>query len=303
MYPIEAYRDAFPNLPEARLHRLMAVDGFIRRAAQLPHPFALKGSALTRQYLPDPARRLPADLDFVLLPHQEFPQMAEEKLTHWAAAVTALDLGYDGIDFVPFGKNRFSAKGSDWFGVDYAMGDDFPTVCTRLCCRIGGRETEITLDITLNLDIPRPHPLAYATPFDRFTVPLTVPLPQQIAWKLHQTIVRPRFKDLYDLGWLARAAGSLKTVHETLSALAGECRRDGIGRSSILKLFDYSLPQTFAPAKAHNVWQEQKQTDALEETCPDLPPTPQETFVWFADNMQAAGFTRETAENTVKLSD
>ena len=50
MYPIEAYRDAFPNLPEARLHRLMAVDGFIRRAAQLPHPFTLKGSALTRQY-------------------------------------------------------------------------------------------------------------------------------------------------------------------------------------------------------------------------------------------------------------
>jgi hypothetical protein len=48
------------------LQRLIACDAFMRRAAQVPHPLILKGSYLTRQYFPDPAQRLFADLDFVL---------------------------------------------------------------------------------------------------------------------------------------------------------------------------------------------------------------------------------------------
>ena len=92
------------------------------------------------------------------------------------------------------------------------MSDDFPTVNTDFECRADGWECEANLDVSLNLDIAHPHPFTFSTPIDRFTMPLTTPLHYQIAWKLHQTIVRPRFKDLYDLSRLAPAIGSLKAA-------------------------------------------------------------------------------------------
>ena len=63
---IQAYCQAYPQASDDDLQRLIACDAFMRRAAQVPHPLILKGSYLTRQYFPDPAQRLFADLDFVL---------------------------------------------------------------------------------------------------------------------------------------------------------------------------------------------------------------------------------------------
>ena len=291
---IQAYRQAYPQADDYELKRIIACDAFMRRAARLPHPLILKGSYLTRQYLPNPAQRLFADLDFVLQPHYDDPHAAAELLTQWMQAVTTLHYPDDGVQFVPFAENAF------WRNVDYAMADDFPTINPDFDCRIEGWECDGNVDVSLNLDIAHPHPLAFATPIDRFTLPLTTPLHYQIAWKLHQTIVRPRFKDLYDLSQLAPTIGSLKnsaakTIHDTLAVLADECRRDRIKPQRILDLFDYDYKKTFSGIHADDAWK-YEQWDDISRTCPDLPATPQATFEQYAQAMHDAGFTRKTVE-------
>ena len=324
---IQAYRQAYPQASDDDLQRLIACDAFMRRAAQVPHPLILKGSYLTRQYFPDPAQRLFADLDFVLQPHYDDIQAATRLLSQWMQAVTTFHYPDDGVTFAPFAENTF------WRNVDYAMSDDFPTVNTDFECRADGWECEANLDVSLNLNIAHPHPFTFATPIDRFTMPLTTPLHYQIAWKLHQTIVRPRFKDLYDLSRLAPAIGSLKaagcnevktgnarfsgaktatadkadanqhdnppsaaqTLRDTLAVLADECRRDHIKPRRILDLFDYDYKKTFGGIKAHDIWKWER-LGGTAWACPDMPDSPEATFEQYAQAMREAGFTRQNAE-------
>ena len=164
-------------------------------------------------------------------------------------------------------------------------------------------------------------------------MPLTTPLHYQIAWKLHQTIVRPRFKDLYDLSRLAPAIGSLKaagcnevktgnarfsgaktatadkadanrhdnppsaakTLRDTLAVLADECRRDHIKPRRILDLFDYDYKKTFGGIKAHDIWKWER-LGGTAWACPDMPDSPEATFEQYAQAMREAGFTRQNAE-------
>ena len=129
---IQAYRQAYPQASDDDLQRLIACDAFMRRAAQVPHPLILKGSYLTRQYFPDPAQRLFADLDFVLQPHYDDIQAATRLLSQWMQAVTTFHYPDDGVTFAPFAENTF------WRNVDYAMSDDFHTVNTDFECRADG---------------------------------------------------------------------------------------------------------------------------------------------------------------------
>jgi hypothetical protein len=205
--------------------RMLAYEGFLRRASQLHLPFMLKGSYVTRQYLANPETRQPADLDWIYLEHLPEAEEAENTFTEWTTAVTEL-YENDGIEFSSFSKNAF------WRLIDYAMADDFPTVNTDIACRVDGEDFHhFNLDISFNLEVGvQPVPLLYK-PLrgEPFTVPFTAPLSLQVAWKIHQTLVRPRFKDLFDLIYLVQhPLYDAAALYQSLQALVNECAADKV---------------------------------------------------------------------------
>jgi len=195
---------------------ILVAEAFIRRAAMVGGPFMLKGSYVTRQYLVARDKRLPGDLDWV-----GTGDLNAEVLNAWAMAVTSIALD-DGVCFRNFADNTF------WRMIDYAMDDDFPTVNTDLLAWVGGEECELYgMDVSFGLRLdPPPIPLLYQPiSGEAFMVPLTCPLTLQIAWKLHQTLVRPRFKDVVDLVWLLES--NPVDSKAVMQALQQECAHDG----------------------------------------------------------------------------
>jgi len=203
---------------------MIAYEAFIRRASEIKLPFMLKGSYVTRQYFPAGVDRFPADLDWVYMDYLEHEADAEQLFTDWVTQVTELELN-DDVKFRSFKENEF------WRMMDYAMADDFPTVNTDLLCWVNNEEIEFTLDISFNLDIPEPTVSLLYQPIqgELFTVPDTVPLSLQVSWKVHQTLVRPRFKDLFDLIYLLKHPSfNQQTLTACLQALINECKADNI---------------------------------------------------------------------------
>lgn len=204
------------------LIELALYEALLRRAAIVGGPFMLKGSLLSRQFMGEIElthyRRTVADLDWVCLQRLQ-PDIAAETLTPWMIRVTDTVLD-DGIHFRSFSENSF------WRSIEYAMDDDFPTVNTDIDAFIGDQPFLLDLDISFNLKLSEsPQAIEYRGLFgDTFPLPSTTPINLQVAWKLHQTLVRPRFKDLYDLGLLL--------FHPTLNAfgvwraLTQECESD-----------------------------------------------------------------------------
>lgn len=207
-----------------RLPYLLACEAFIRRAAHVGGPFMLKGSHAGRYYFPDTGQRLPGDLDWVYLGHLNDVDEAHKIFGEWALAVTSLQLD-DGVSFTSFSENAF------WRHVDYAMADDFPTTSTDVSCRVGSRRVDFSFDLSFNLDLPlEPVPLKFV-PLrgESFTVPKTPPLALQVAWKLHQTVVRPRIKDFYDLAhFLIHPAFDAAAREDALQAFVDECHADKV---------------------------------------------------------------------------
>lgn len=208
---------------------LIGLEALLRRAALVNGPFALKGSLLTRQYLADRSVRDADDIDFLCLETIRDENEARRMFTEWMIEVTEMDLN-DGVQIRSFRENAF------WRCIDYAMADDFPTVNTDLAYRFYQTSTsesmyadEMYLDISFNLPLENePVPLTYRPSVgEAFVVPHTVPLSTQVAWKLHQTIVRPRFKDLYDLTFLlAHPSYDEQALRGTLQTLVNECAMD-----------------------------------------------------------------------------
>ncbi|KQY87336.1 hypothetical protein ASD24_05610 [Paenibacillus sp. Root52] len=208
---------------------IIALEALLRRASHVGMPFVLKGSLLTRQYLSNRDIRDAEDIDFLYMGKVEDDQQAKKLFTDWMIQVTELDLN-DGVMFRSFRENAF------WRRIDYAMADDFPTINTDLAYYFTSEprqedtyEEELFLDISFNLDMEvAPIPLTYQPLMgEPFVVPYTVPLSVQVAWKLHQTIVRPRFKDLYDLSFLlTHPTYDKQTLQQTLQALVNECHID-----------------------------------------------------------------------------
>ncbi|MGB1243302.1 MAG: nucleotidyl transferase AbiEii/AbiGii toxin family protein [Chitinophagales bacterium] len=210
--------------------QLISIEAFLRRASQLNMPFMVKGSIITRQFLEDASIRHAADLDFVYM-GEELTNVDEARkiFSAWATQVTELQLN-DGVRFDSFQENAF------WRSIDYAMSDDFPTVNTDLICYLDVGSEKIMndrlgLDISFNLDIScPPEPLIY-NPLqgESFWLEYTCPLPLQIAWKLHQTITRPREKDIFDLIHLLQHESYEKEMFDkTWEALWKECQADGV---------------------------------------------------------------------------
>nr|WP_232331129.1 nucleotidyl transferase AbiEii/AbiGii toxin family protein [Thermoactinomyces sp. CICC 10521] len=211
---------------------LVVMEALLRRISLVDMPFALKGSLLTRQYLENPDIRYVGDIDFLYLEKITDVNQAYKTFTNWMTQVTEMDLN-DGIKFVSFQEYGY------WRNIDYAMADDFPTVNTYLAYYFTDEPRDpdedydeydsVFLDISFNLELDvKPVPLEYRTVYgDRFIVPYTIPLSVQVAWKLHQTIVRPRFKDLYDLKFLlSHPSYDHLDLQETLQTLVNECRMD-----------------------------------------------------------------------------
>ncbi|WP_339166635.1 nucleotidyl transferase AbiEii/AbiGii toxin family protein [Paenibacillus sp. FSL R5-0341] len=231
---------------------IVVLEALLKRASLVNSPFVLKGSLLTRQYLENPNVRYVDDIDFLYTGRIETEDQANEIFTDWMIRVTEMDLN-DGIVFRSFSKNAF------WRRIDYAMADDFPTVNTELAFYIDSEprsenvyedDDELHLDISFNLDLDEKSVALSYQPLvgEAFVVPHTVPLSIQIAWKLHQTIVRPRFKDLYDLQHLlSNPSYDQQALKETLQTLVNECSMDpAITRADMKKVLVDDLHDVYS---------------------------------------------------------
>ncbi len=184
-----------PEITDNAYLELLAFEGFLRRVVDLDEKFVLKGSMLMRQCLLNKEKRVARDLDFLYAEFIDTNQEAAKIFSSWVTKVTEVDLD-DGIQFRSFRENDF------WREIDYAMNDDFPTTNTDLYCVVHGQLiSALGLDISWNLPLgEEPEPIIYdSEKGEPFIIPYTVPIPVQVSWKLHQSIVRPRSKDFLDI--------------------------------------------------------------------------------------------------------
>jgi len=228
-----------PEITDQNYLNLLAFEGYLRRATESKEKFLLKGSLLTRQYLNDINVRDALDLDFIYGEFIDNDVDARTIFTNWVTQVTEA-YSNDNIEYKSFKENEF------WRRIDYAMNDDFPTTNTDLSCRIDDIEIPVIgLDISWNLPLEQtPVPLDYKPQVgENFTIPFTIPLPTQIAWKLHQSIVRPRAKDLIDIILLLQSNQLDENNLEIISEVyINECIKDEI---SPLRLIYYANGEVF----------------------------------------------------------
>jgi hypothetical protein len=239
------------SLLASRTLEQIAYEGFIRRASALELPFMLKGSYVTRQYFPNPHDRIPNDLDWVYMLRVENAAEAKLRFDDWAIQATE-NWQNDGVVFKSFRENAF------WRMLDYAMAEDFPTVNTDLLCSVHGQASDdLALDVSFNLPLDVPSvPLLYRPlQGEPFTVPHTTPLSLQVAWKLHQTLIRPRFKDLFDLIYLLRhPAFDQAAKQQTMQALEKECRADNTDISRLRWLVGGDLHRLYSKPPVGDAW-------------------------------------------------
>lgn len=236
---------------EQKKLEMIAYEAFIRRASTINSPFMLKGSYVTRQYFNNPSHRIPADLDWVYMHKITNHLIANELFSDWATKISELDLD-DGVRFRSFRENDF------WRMIDYAMADDFPTVNTDLKCWIDEVEIDLYVDISFNLNLEQPAiPLEYKPILgDVFVVPYTVPLSLQVSWKIHQTLVRPRFKDLFDLIQLVNhPAFDEQELARSFQALLNECKTDNLDLSKVRCFLSYDIAYLFPDDTLEDTWE------------------------------------------------
>ncbi len=238
------------KMTEQQHLEMTVYEAFIRRAAAIDMPFMLKGSYVGRQYFKDKNDRMPADLDWVYLQPLHDVEEARKLFNEWATLVTEHPIN-DGVTFVSFKENEF------WRMIDYAMADDFPTVNTDLKCLVNGEEFDFSLDISFNLDMEQPPvPMLYQPMTgDEFTINYTVPLSLQVSWKIHQSLVRPRFKDLFDLIHLVSDPGfDEPTLTNAMQALVNECRRDNVSMGKFRHFLEGNFDKLFPRNTLPETW-------------------------------------------------
>lgn len=283
---------------------MTAHEAFIRRAAQINAPFMLKGSYVTRQYFQNPFDRLAVDLDYLYMDHLDDPETANKVFSDWVIAITEMEMK-DEVTFRSFRENAF------WRSIDYAMADDFPTVNTDLLCTVDGKEIEIELDISFNLPLEQPPiPMTYKTlDGSFFFIPHTPPLSLQVSWKIHQTLVRPRFKDLFDLMYLVQHESFDEAERDkSFQALLSECKADKLDLYKIRVFLSYDIASLFTqhPIKVGwEYWQYEKKhygdgasigSSELPETNSDLPKDLVSFLLHFREAMEVNGFDMSLAE-------
>lgn len=240
----------FMQSKEYKILEMKAYESFIRRASQINLPFMLKGSYVTRQYFQNPNNRIPADLDWVYMETIKDESTARQMFNEWATLVTELELD-DNVRYSSFKENEF------WRRIDYAMADDFPTVNTDIECFVNGERLVFGLDISFNLDIEQPPvSLMYqALEGEPFLVPNTAPISLQISWKIHQTLIRPRFKDLFDLMYLVQHSTFDKVNFDnSIQALINECSADNVDLVKLKYFLNYEIDKLFPKNSIDETW-------------------------------------------------
>lgn len=288
---IEIYQQKYPNLPQEQLLKLIGNEAFLRRMNGSYEPFMLKGSFVSRLYFPEDSMRLPADLDFVYLCNVKDGEKTENFFNEWANR-TALTSANDYISFTKF---------SSWEDVDYQMHQDFPTIQGQIVATIVGQQVPLSLDISFNLQLfAEPVDMLYSTPIEDIYLPYTVPLAIQVAWKIHQSIVNPRFKDFYDLAYLAPQLTQPADIDVMLNTLEYECERDNISLEKIKRFFSYKNKADLAGLvwtnTGYSKYLSEKfydyQYDELQKFCPNLPQEFEQFWQFYQKAMLSCEFNK-----------
>ncbi len=295
---------------EARL-RILAYEAFIRRAATFQHPFMMKGSYVTRQYFVNQEDRIPRDLDWVYTGGRiNDVGKATEIFSSWIQSIITREVpGTENILF----KIDLEDEKMIWEAVDYSMSWDKPTISCSYYCLIENQEIYMDeIDISYNVPVEmKPAELTYRPlQGDPFIIRHTVPLPLQIAWKLHQTIVRPRFKDMFDLiHLLQHPSYTPDMAPRILKAMIKECQEGRVAQHEVNKLLTGDLVPLFKGSDIFKDWQTfrfgyvGKSWDktlylswlSAEITNPDnLPNTFKELREALFEAMQRTGITKDT---------
>jgi hypothetical protein len=263
--------------------QMIAYEAFLRRASTSKLPFMLKGSMLSRQHFPIGIQRFANDLDWVCLEPFTDIDVARELLNSWMSAITDQEKD-DGVRFRSFMEAPY------WQMIDYAMDEDFPTVNTEVMCWVGGEQLELCVDVSFNLEVSEPpvNMKYYPLIGEPFTLDKTTPLSLQIAWKLHQCIVRPRLKDIFDLTNLLKHPTFDKAMfHQVLQALLKECVHGDVTYPRLLALFaDDTFREHPELCSEWSVWHVHQNV-----TAPNLIAPTYSGFIHrFKKAMQKAGF-------------
>lgn len=204
----------------------VAYEAFLRRwALSSQQNFLLKGSFLTQQYF---HQRVPNDLDFVCLKHCELEQI-QSTVCAWLNAITTTQLE-DNVKFITLDESDF------WWNPEYEMADDFPTITYFVFAEVDDSPFELEIDVSFNLNIiDAPVPIHFKpSQGQSFEIRQTASVALQVAWKLHQTMVNPRYKDILDLIHLLPYIKT-KQQHDVIwETLEDECKRDNIDLNNYL---------------------------------------------------------------------
>lgn len=207
---------------------LIAVEGYLRNASYVDAPFMVKGSIITRQFFPNPAIRYVQDLDWVYLEKVNKVALAGNIFSKWVIEVTENNRD-ENVWFRSFRDNNFWRDAC----LDYLMPDDFPTINTDLYCIVKDKHLidVLDMDISFNLDIDFPPEEMIYQPVlgEAFKIDKVSPYCLQVSWKLHQLLVRPRLKDIFDLIYLLQHQRFNKEeLEKIIFALKKECRKSDI---------------------------------------------------------------------------
>ena len=224
-----------PEITDGDYLNLLTFEGFLRRASEHDSNFILKGSLVTRQFFQDKKIRKIGDLDFIYT--KKTDENPEDIFSDWVQQVTTTEVD-DQLQFEEFNRNRF------WRFIDYAMHDDFPTTNTDLICW-HGKELNQTVNLDISWNLPIEKEIIEIDYVPEIGNPFKVRVPSleiQVSWKLHQTVVRPRAKDIMDLIFLFRD-NEFGEINRTkiLQLFKDECIKDGIRPDRINSFADGSV--------------------------------------------------------------
>lgn len=291
---LDYYRTTYPHLNHHQYLVLYANEGFLRRASMIGSEFMLKGSFLSREYFPSAQYRVPQDLDFVSLSHETNSEFIESTLSKWLNAVTQFPLD-DGLVFQPFSVH------TSWGIADYQNDiTDFETFYNQIRVKLNEQELTLGIDISIHLKLLEPpEPLILKTAIDELYMPYTAPICTQIAWKLSQSIILPRLKDIYDLSYLVSHINHEKMRHQVMQIMLDDIRPIKYCYERIAPFFDYHLKDLFSTAPNLNnintlykFYLSQYQNELI-HYCPYSENHLDEFNKHFKNAMHNAGFTRE----------
>ncbi len=215
---------------------------FIERSLYQKSNFLLKGSYLSRQFFRNPLMRNAIDLDWIYVGEELSKEEAGNVFGLWVD-----DIIKPTYPSIPLHFQNFDAD-HIWTMIDYAMSDDFPTLSTNLFGTMEGAEAPLWIEVSFNLPyFKKSSRLEYKTIDGRILkMNSYIPLGVQIAWKIHQCLVRPRFKDFVDIVELLHSPFFTENDFTSLfQMLFEECVNGDVPYDSLKLFFEGEYEELF----------------------------------------------------------